>query len=551
MSTLTTTRDMAPGEFATVVASAGTLTGLWPMTRLALRRDRIWWPAWIVLISVQVVATAGAFESLYPTPQSRLGLGMTMGQNPSLRAMYGPAFDLTSAGGFTAWRMGGFAAAVIALMSLLAVIRHTRAEEEAGRLELLRSGVVGRHAPLAAALLVTIGANVTLAAIVIVGLMSENTPVAGAVALGLGFVGCGIVFAGVGAVAAQMSENARPARGLAASVLGVAYLLRAVGDSSDTATWLSWLSPIGWAQQTRAFADERWWALGIPLVVGVALIALAVSLEGRRDFGAGLRPSPLGRERAAAGLSTAAGLAWRLQRGSLLAWSIGVAIFAGAIGSVANGVLDIFKGNAQLAEMFRRMGGAQSLIDAFFAAVLPLMATVATIHSVQAMLRLRSEETETRAEQVLGTAVTRTRLLGSHLAHAVASPPILMTTVGLSAGGAYAASVHDASKVWAVLGGALVLVPAMWVLTGITMALVGMAPERSVLTWGVLAACGVLGQLGPILRLPEQVLRISPFANVPKLPGAELEIVPLLVLSFIAIALTAAGIRGFQCRDIG
>jgi len=521
------------------------------MTRLSLRRDRIWWPAWIVVISVQVVATAGAFESLYPTSQSRLGLGSTMGRNPSLRAMYGPAFDLSSAGGFTAWRIGGFAAAFIALMSLLAVIRHTRAEEEAGRLELLRSGVVGRHAPLMAALLVTIGANVVLAAIVIVGLISENTPVAGAVALGLAFVGCGIVFAGVGAVSAQVSENARPARGMAVSVLGVAYLLRAVGDSTDTATWLSWLSPVGWAQQTRAFADERWWVLLIPLVVGVGLISLAVSLEGRRDFGAGLRPSPLGPDRAAAGLSTASGLAWRLQKGSLLAWTIGVAIFAGAIGAVANGVLDIFKGNAQLEEIFRRMGGGQSLIDAFFAAVLPVMATVATIHSVQAMLRLRSEEIDTRAEQVLGTAVTRTRLLGSHLAHAVASPPILMTAVGLSAGGAYAASVHDASKVWAVLGGALVLVPAMWVFTGVTMALIGMAPERSVLSWGVLAGCGVLGQLGPILQLSDKILRISPFANVPQLPGAQLEIMPLAVLLAIAAVLTALGVNGFRRRDIG
>ncbi|HEX7460933.1 MAG TPA: ABC transporter permease [Dermatophilaceae bacterium] len=551
MSTLTRPRDTESEGPATVLRPAGGLIGLWPLTRLALRRGRIWWPAWIVFISVQVVATAGAYESLYPTPQSRSGLGAAMGQNTSLRALYGRAFDLTSAGGFTAWRMGGFAAAIISLMSLLAVVRHTRAEEEAGRLELLRSGVVGRHAPLAAALLVTIGANVILAGIVIAGLIFESTSMAGALALGLGFMGCGIVFAGVGAVTSQISENARPARGMAASVLGAAYLLRAVGDSSDTAPWLSWLSPIGWSQQMRPFADERWWVLGMSLVVGVGLIVLAVVLEGRRDFGAGLRPAPLGPNRAAPRLATAGALAWRLQRGSWLAWTIGIAIFAGAIGSVANGVLDIFKGNPQLEEIIRRIGGEQSLIDAFFAAVLPVMATVGTIHSVQAMLRLRSEETETRVEQVLGTAVTRTRLMASHLVHALASPPILMTAVGLSAGGAYAASVHDASKAWAVLGGALVLVPAMWVFSGVTMALIGMAPERSVLAWGVLAACGFLGQLGPILQLPDMVLRISPFANVPKFPGTDLDIVPLAALSVIAIALTTAGIRGFQRRDIG
>jgi len=141
--------------------------------------------------------------------------------------------------------------------------------------------------------------------------------------------------------------------------------------------------------------------------------------------------------------------------------------------------------------------------------------------------------------------------MGSHLVHAVASPPVLMAVVGLSAGGAYAASVHDGSKVWPVLGGALVLVPAMWVFTGVTVALVGMAPERSVLAWGALAGCGLLGQLGPILQLPDKVMRISPFANVPKFPGADLEILPLLVLSMIAALLTALGIYGFRRRDIG
>jgi ABC-2 type transport system permease protein len=550
VSTRTAPRDTASREVAEV-GSAGTLTGLWPMIRFALRRDRVWWPAWILVLATQVVATAGAYESLFPTAASRLQLGPTMGRNTSLRAMYGPAFDLSSAGGFTAWRMGGFVAVFIALMSLLAVVRHTRAEEEAGRLELLRSGVVGRHAPLAAALLVTIGANVVLAVIVVVGLVIQQLPVAGAVALGLAFAGCGLMFAGVGAVTAQISENARPARGMAASVLGMAFLLRAVGDSTGTAPWLSWLSPIGWTQQVRPFAVERWWVLFLPLVAGTCLIALGVVLEGRRDFGAGLLPVPLGPERAARVLSSAAGLAWRLQRGSWLAWTIGVAIFAAAIGSVANGVLDILKGSPQLEEVFSRLGGGQSLIDEFFAAILPLIATVATIHTVQAMLRLRTEETEIRAEQVLGTAVTRTRLMGSHLVHAVASPPILMTIIGLSAGAAYAVSAHDAGKVWAVLGGALVLVPAMWVFTGVTMALIGLAPDRSVLAWAVLAACGVLGQLGPILQLPDRVLRISPFANVPALPRADLEIMPLLVLTLIAIALTAAGIRGFQRRDIG
>jgi ABC-2 type transport system permease protein len=520
------------------------------MIRLALRRDRVWWPAWIFVLGVQVVATAGAFESLFPSAQSRVSLGPAMSRNTSLKALYGTPFDLTSAGGFTAWRIGGVVALFVGLMSLLGVIRHTRAEEEAGRLELLRSGVVGRHAPLLAALLVTLAANLVLAVLIVGGLVSQKVPLVGSVALALGFLACGLVFAGVGAVTAQISENARPARGMAAAVLGAAYLLRALGDSNDSLGWLSWLSPIGWTQQIRPFAGDRWWVLVLPVAVGAALIVLGVALEARRDFGAGLRQPPLGPERASPRLSTAAGLAWRLQRGSLVAWALSVALFAGVLGSVANGVLDIFKGNPQLEEIFRRSGRGQSLVNEFFAAVLPLIATIATVHSVQALLRLRSEETELRAEQVLGTAVTRTRLLGSHLVHAVASPPILMTIAGLAAGGAYAASVHDASKVWPVVAGALVLVPAMWVFTGITVALIGTAPQHSVLAYAAVIACGVLGQLGPILQLSENILRLSPFFNVPKLPGAALDLTPLAILLAIALALTALGTNGFRHRDI-
>ena len=43
-------------------------------------------------------------------------------------------------------------------MAILLVVRHTRAEEETGRAELVGAGVVGRHAPLAAAL-ITAGAR--------------------------------------------------------------------------------------------------------------------------------------------------------------------------------------------------------------------------------------------------------------------------------------------------------------------------------------------------------------------------------------------------------
>lgn len=526
--------------------------GMMQLIRHQLRRDRIFWSAWLTLLAVQYIATVAAYDGLYPTLASRLLLTTTIGSNPSLLALYGPAFDLSTAGGFAAWRIYGFALLMSGLMSIMAVVRNTRAEEETGRLELLRAGVVGRHVPLTATLLVTVVANAALGLLCCAGLVVIGEGVVGAVATALGFLVTGAVFAGVAAVTAQIPENARPARGMAVAVLGVSYLTRAIGDSSSTARWLSWTSPIGWAQKLRPYAHERWWVLAIPVAVSVGLMALAFALESRRDFASGLRPTRLGPSRANARLSSATGLAWRLQRGQWFAWVFGIAAVAGVLGAVANGVLDIFRNNPQLEALFRKMGGStDTLIDTFFSAILPIVGMIATVHAVQAVLRVRSEETELRAEQVLATAATRPRVFASHVVHAVVSPFVLMAVAGLSSGAAYAATIHDSEQIGRIALAALATVPAMLVVAGLTAALLGVLPQHAGMIWTVLGLSALLSQIGPLLRLPKWSLRLSPYGNVPPLPGPHASLWPLTVLGALAAVLFVVGIVGYRRRDIG
>ncbi|HEY9475800.1 MAG TPA: ABC transporter permease, partial [Mycobacteriales bacterium] len=239
--------------------------GTGAMIRLALRRDRIMLPAWVLSLTAVVVGTGSSFSQLYPTLASRQQFASGIGTNPALRAIYGQGFDLTSVGGLTAWRIGGSGAVLVALMSVLIVVRHTRAEEETGRLELLGSTVVGRRAALVAGLAVAVGADMAIAVLVGLGLVGLGLPAAGSFALGLSLAGAGVAFGAVAAVTVQLTESARAANGMAAGVLGLSYLLRAVGDGAgpDGPTWLAWLSPIGWTEQTRSFAGERWWVFGL------------------------------------------------------------------------------------------------------------------------------------------------------------------------------------------------------------------------------------------------------------------------------------------------
>lgn len=170
---------------------------------------------------------------------------------------------------------------------------------------------------------------------------------------------------------------------------------------------------------------------------------------------------------------------------------------------------------------------------------------------MQAALRLRVEETGQRAEPVLATAVGRVRWAGSHLVFAVLGPALALAAAGTAAGLVHGLRVGDVGgQLPRVLSGALVQLPAVWVLAGVAVALFGLAPRLTVLAWAALAACLVLGQLGEILQLKQLVMDLSPFTHLPRLPGGEVVALPLLWLVALAAALTAAGLAAFRRRDL-
>ena len=237
----------------------GHLAGTGLMARLALRRSRWFWLLWILALWAIMPATVSAYATLIPDPQTGAATVEALAANPTMRAMLGPPFDLLHAGGFTMWRVGTFAAGAAAMMGALGVIRATRAEEEDGRIELLRSGAIGRHAPLAGALVVALGACVVLAALITASMTAGAPPFTGALATGLGIGLTSALGAGLGALTAQVTESARTARGLALATIGVAYLVRALADGSPSGSPLAslgWLSPLQWAALTRPDAGD-------------------------------------------------------------------------------------------------------------------------------------------------------------------------------------------------------------------------------------------------------------------------------------------------------
>ena len=335
-------------------------------------------------------------------------------------------------------------------------------------------------------------------------------------------------------------------------MLAAAYLLRAAGDATgtDTSSWLSWLSPIGWAQQVRPFAGDRWWVL-IYLVFFAALVAAgAYALVARRDHGAGLLPQRPGPARAGAFLSTPLALAVRLQRGGLVGWLVGIALGGLVMGSIASQV-GAFVDTPQARDMVMKLGGERGLTDAFLSAEMGILGFIVSMYGISAAMRLRAEETSLRAEPLLATQVSRVRWAASHVVVAVAGTTLLLLTMGVFAGFAHGAASGDMSEFGRVLVAALVQLPAAWVLTGITVLVFGFAPGLVLAGWGALVTFLLLGQLGPIFELPQWAMNISPFTHTPKLPGGELTAMPLVWLTLVAAATIAAGLAGFRRRDLG
>ncbi|MFC4555012.1 ABC transporter permease [Georgenia faecalis] len=521
-----------------------------PLLRFALRLDRVRIAVWALAVGLLTAATIVSLETTYDSPDALAARGRLM-SNPATIMMTGPPFavDDYTFGAMVANELSLWLFLATAIMSILLTVRHTRTEEESGRLEVLRALPVGRFAPAGAAVLTVTAANLVVAAAAGAALVTGGMAAPDSAAFAAGCALTGLVFAAVAAVTAQLTEHARGATGLAMAVLAVAFLVRGIGDVIDhQGSWVSWLSPFAWAQQTRPYVDLRWWPLAVALVAAVALFAAAVLLARHRDLGAGVRPARPGPAAASAGLLSPAGLAWRLLRGAFAAWSVGAFFFAVAFGALANSLEDAFADVPELGEWI-----AIDLADittGFAAAIVSFLVVAPLVFTVTGVLRLRAEEESGRTEALLATGSTRPGLLGGWVAVVAAQVAVMTAVIGAGAGLGVWTGTGEARWVGDLTAAALVYLPAVALIGSVALALYGVAPRVAGLVWLLVVGVVLALFLGEMLALPAWVMDLSPLTHTPRLPGGELDAWPLAVMGAGALALTAVGVAGFRRRDV-
>lgn len=526
--------------------SAGRSAGdaLVTMIRLHLRTG---WKAmlvWILGIGGTMLFTTVAIKGLYDTPEKVHSYAAAV-KGDALMMLNGRIAGIDSLGGIIANEFGFMASFAIPFMAVSLVARMTRKDEELGRLEAVLAGRIGRGVPLVAAVLVATVAEVLTTAVLFLSFADVGVPVVDALLYSLSMGALGLVFVGVTAVGAQLVEHNRGVYAIGLGAILAAYLLRGLGDVQLAA--LTWFSPLGWQEKTRAFGDQQWWPLLLSLAVFAALVAAALVIAGRRDLGSALiRPSTA--DPVASGfLRTPLGIALRSHRGSMIGWASATVIVSATFGSVAQALIDAINGNPSLATA---MGAANmSGTDAVLAMTALILALLGAGYAIQAVGVLRVEETSGRLES---------RLAGDRSRWAWLSTQLLVVLIGVllvSAAGAAALSVSTAASIGHsvtadVLRATLAFLPAVAFFGALTVLAFAAVPRWQPAVWVLYAGGAVIAYLGDALNLPGPVRSLSPFHVIGSPPSTPVETTDVLLLSGLALVFLAVGYRAFRERGI-
>lgn len=520
------------------------------LLRLVLRRDRVRLPLWIAGLGGMITASALAVPPIYDTPEKIAGYASAVGTSPVSYLMSGRQAAIDTIGGIVANEISQVAQLGICLMVMFLVVRHTRAEEETGSAELVRSTVVGRHAATIAGLLYGVGAALLIGVITTISMLAAGLDRVGSVTYGVGLTLLGLCYVAVTLVAAQLSTSARGALGLAGATIAIGYVIRGVGAMQDSA--LVWTSPFGWAQRMDAFGAEQWWPTLLLVAMTATLLALAAWLTVRRDFGSGVLQARPGPPRASRFLTSPVGLTMSLHRSLLIGWAIGLTALGVLYGAVIPTIPDLVASNPDIAEAIGASPDAeQTLIDAFLRYIFLFMAVISTGFVVTSVLRLRVEEESGRAEAVLSTTVPRTSWAGATVLVTGLGTLVLSLLMGLGLAAGYALGTGEWNQATEHVAGQLSYLPGTLVVAGLAFALVGVAPRWSSLAWAAVAFVFVQVILGETLRLPGWIDGISPFWHLSAVPIETLDALPAVIEVTLAAILVLLGLWGYRRRDVG
>jgi ABC-2 type transport system permease protein len=491
-----------------------------------------------------------AYRHTYATLAERVRFAHSFANNKAVVLFYGKAYDLLTVGGYSAWRVGGTLAIFAAVFGMLAAVRALRAEEDAGRAELVLASTVGRGTAFGASMAAVGAGTAGLWLAAFVGLLAGGLPVAGSGYLSLAVVSVVPVFVGVGALICQLASTKRIAIELGGTVVALCFLLRVIADTSSGAGWVRWITPLGWAEELRPFTGARPLVLLAPLAASALLIAAAARIAARRDVGTGLLASHDSSRPRLALLSSATAQALRAERVGLLVWTGGVCALALVIGVVSKSVtsLGISK---QLERTLEKLGAGSALTPkAYIGFSFSFFVLVVCLFAVSQVAAARHEEADERLETLLTLPLSRRRWLGGRLALAAAGAVVISLGAGVLAWLGAVSQGVSLSLPQMLEAGANCL-PAGILFLGIAALAYAAVPRASSgIAYGLVVVAYLWQLVGSLLGAPGWLVHATPFAHIAAVPAVAFRPQAAAIIAGIGLVAAVVAVGLFERRDL-
>ena len=492
------------------------------------RRDWLQVLLWGVGTALLAYASFIGVRDAYGTAQDRTSLLAAALANPVILMFRGLPSGADE-GAFMIFLIFPWLAILAAFMSTFLAVRHTRGDEESGRAELVAATPAARTMPFAATALHGLLANALLAALVAGAFLAVGADTEGALLAGTATGAVGVAFLGVGLLAAQLMRTSRGANSLAVWTLMATFVIagfgNAIGTPSDDLTrmessWLTWLSPFGWGENTRAFDENLWWPALLCLGVGAVLAAVSAVLVAVRDLGGSFIAERLGRADASPVLSGPMALVWRLTRGAVLGWAVGGFLIGVLSTSLASLVEEVGASNPAVEQILRQISGEGSIQQGTITTFFTMLGVLAACCAVQVVCRARQEEAHGTAEPLLAAPVGRVRWLADYLVVALIGVVLVIAAAVAGAALGIAGQDGDADLMRTVLvtgAGQVAAASVFLVVTALAFVLV---PRATIpLGWSLVLLGMALGLFGPLFGFPEWLVQASPIAVTPFVDG--------------------------------
>ncbi|MCL2545599.1 MAG: hypothetical protein FWE06_00195 [Oscillospiraceae bacterium] len=526
------------------------------LTRLALRRERTMSTVWVLMLASVLAMIYITFGSAMADEASRTQLAGMMG-NPAMVAMCGPVYgqDNFTIGAMYTVMMLLFTAIAVAVANIIFVVRHTRADEEKGRYEVVRSLPVGRlsnlHAAMISAVLVNIVMGLVVAlALFLIGRGESSITLNGALLWGTILMAIGLVFASIAALFAQLSSSSRGAKGYSFTALAVSYLLRGAGDAGGI-EWLSRISPMGLILRAQPFIENHWWPVPILLLTAVGIAGIAYRLNLRRDIDQGLLPDKSGKPYGGKLLTHHIGLALKLLLPLLIIGIVTMSLTAASYGSIIGDIDGFIKSNAFYKQLLLHVDGF-TMPQLFAGMITMQMSIFSLIFLLLYINKAKGEEKEHRSELILSAPIKRASYLNGYAVISFIASIVLQLVTAFSLYVVASQLLNSPADLplRGLIEANLAYLPAQWAFLGLALFLIGVAPKLTGLIW---AAFGVsfFGAMFGNMQGLTWLGNLSPHGMLPQLPMETINWTTVIVMLAVALSLTTLGFIGYRRRDIG